>query len=88
MRPKDAPLVQSEAPKDRPKNQPVERKGTRTHVIPVNVWLGTETEPGLIDLPPEERRDAMREAMEDKGPMWGPPEWTSEDEKRWQRNSR
>lgn len=79
--------AQSDAPKDQPPNQSEKREGTRTHVIPVNVWLGTETEPGLIDLPLEDRRELLAEVMEDRGPMWGPAEWTQEDERRWQRNS-
>ena len=76
------------APKDRAPHQAEDPKGTRrTQVVPVEIWLGTETEPGLIDIPWEQRVEMIREAREDKGPMWGPAEWTEEDERRWRRTS-
>lgn len=85
-----SPVARSEIPKDAPPNQPREKRATtKTHVIPAELWLGTETEPGLIDYELEVRTALLAEVREDKGPMWGPPEWTPEDERRWQtRNSR
>ena len=76
--------------RDRPPNHSEEPEGTRrSQVIPVEVWLGNDVEPGLIDLPWQERVELLKEAREDpQGPMWGPPEWTKEDERRWQMNSR
>ncbi len=72
------------APKDRPPNSQIETKGTRRiQTIPAEVWLGTETEPGLVDYPYEQRLELLAEARENKGPMWGPPEWSEEDERRW-----
>lgn len=49
----------------------------RVKMMPTEMWLGTETEPGLIDLSPEERAAALVE--------FGMPEpsWTDEDERRW-----
>ncbi len=80
----------SEAPKDGPASKPADRPdSTRTTVIPAEIWLGTETDPGLIDMPLEERVELLRDARENRGPMWGPPQWTPEDERKWQtKNSR
>ncbi len=78
----------SEAPKDGPPSREPDRpESTRTHVIPAEVWLGTDTEPGLIDWPLPDRQQMLREAAEEKGPMWGPPDWTPEDERKWQQKN-
>lgn len=82
---KDTPRNRSKAPKDGPPSKQPDKPGSsRTTVIPAEIWLGTETEPGLIDYPWELRVELLREAREEQGPMWGPPEWTPEDERKWQ----
>jgi len=53
----------------------------RIRMIPADVFLGDGQDEGIIDLPPEERADAIRSFHES-------PTWTEEDERKWQHANR
>ncbi len=48
----------------------------RVRMIPADVFLGGEGTEGIVDLPPEERAEAIRN-------YHSTPDWTEEDERRW-----
>lgn len=65
---RDAPPTEEGLPKD--------PRSLRVHLLPADVLLGGENEEGILDLPPEERADAVRAYVEQ-------PQWSEEDEKQW-----
>lgn len=72
----DAP---SQAPRDQaPASE--RKKGPGVRMIPVSEWLGDGENPGIVDLDPETRAEVIRQGWD------GPPEWSDEDERRWNLN--
>ncbi len=71
----------SESFRDSPPHQPEVPKGQRVRMIPADVWLGDGENPGIVDLPPEERLMAIQDWEET-------PRWTAEDERKWQMTNR
>ncbi len=48
----------------------------RIRMIPADVFLGGDGTEGIVDLPPEERAEAIRQ-------YHSTPTWSEEDERRW-----
>ena len=65
---RDAPPAEEGLPKN--------PRSLRVHLLPADVLLGGENTEGILDLPPEERADAIRAEIER-------PQWSEEDEKQW-----
>ncbi len=53
----------------------------RIRMIPADVFLGGDGTEGIIDLPPEERAEAIRD-------YHSTPDWSEEDERRWRAANR